>query len=87
MYFETMAHMKHEVWRDPADLTMLCLTGKRGADARALLAPGSVLIHSFYAASYFDAMNKYYAFMEWGEYDASYAWDIKPYPQEWADDV
>ena len=60
--------MKHELWLEPDGCQTFCLAGIHGDDARSLLSPNSQLIWSVEADSYFEAMTKYYSFMEWGEY-------------------
>jgi|GEM_PF-378599 len=74
-----MADVKHDIWRDRYGLTMLCFSGELGLEARTLLEPGSELIHSFYASSHFDAMTKYYEFMNWGIYETEHESDRIPY--------
>ena len=61
-------NIKHEIWENPDGLTTLSIALKRGNEFREFLEPGSKLIHTFYASTYFEAMTIYYKFMNWGEY-------------------
>ena len=74
-----MAKVKHDIWEDFDGLTMLCFSGELGAESRKLLEPNSKIIHSFHADSHFDAMTKYYAFMDWGDYESDFEEDKQPY--------
>ena len=74
-----MSLIEHEVWEDEEGKTMLCQAGKVGEEARQLLEPNSRLIHTFSAASHFEAMNTYYQLMEWGEYETIDEIDKQPY--------
>jgi hypothetical protein len=71
----------HELWRD-IDGTMVCLAGPDGDSARKLLGASSKLEWVFEAASHFEAMSRYYARMNWGEYTTDQPWDREPYPVE-----
>ncbi len=77
-----MTLVRHDIWRDGKGLTMLAFSGDLGEAARAYLAEGSKLIHSFEATSHFDAMTKYYEFMGWGVYEAEFEIDKAPYDLE-----
>lgn len=70
---------KHEVWQRQDGLTTLCFADERGNDCRKLLEPGSNLIHTFYAASYFESMTIYYKYMDWGTYTTRFEVDKLPY--------
>jgi hypothetical protein len=72
-------NIKHEVWEDSEGLTTLCLSDERGDDCRKLLDPKSILKHSFYAESHFEAMQIYYKFMNWEEYMTEFEIDKEPY--------
>ncbi len=76
--------MKHELWeeRNGEELTF-CLAGRRGDDARKMLSPDAKLIWTVEADSHFEAMTKYYEFMERGEYRTKFEEDKMPYPEEW----
>lgn len=74
------ANLRHEVWEDAEGLTTLCLADARGDACRALLETGSRLIHTFYAASRYAAMQRYYALMDWGDYTTDFEVDKEPYP-------
>lgn len=60
--------MLHELWDEGGGEQTFCLAGPRGDAARALLQPGSKLIWTVEASSYFEAMTLYYRYMDWGEY-------------------
>lgn len=81
-----MAKLKHELWEDTgengyADLTF-CLSGSHGRPGEGLLSPDAKLIWTVEAESQFEAMTKYYAFMNWGEYKCQHEADKIPYPEE-----
>ena len=81
-----MATLIHEIWLCPDDqgqwLPACLLAGPDGDAARRLLEPGSRLIHTFEAASHFEAMTAYYRFMDFGTYTTDQAWDYQPYPED-----
>jgi hypothetical protein len=60
--------LKHELWLEPDGCQTFCLAGNHGDDAPNLLSANSRMIWTIEADSYFEAMTKYYAFLEWGEY-------------------
>ncbi len=74
-----MANIKHDIWEDSEGLTMLCFSGDIGKESRTLLEPNSKIIHSFFAVSHFDAMTKYYEFMDYGIYDSVFEEDRSVY--------
>lgn len=74
-----MTAIKHDIWQDPEELTMLCFSDELGEESRTILEPNSKIIHSFYADSHFDAMTKYYAFMDWGIYTTEFEMDKEAY--------
>jgi hypothetical protein len=74
-----MSRIKHDIWQDPEGLTCLCYSGKLGDESRSILEPKSKIIHSFYADSNFEAMTKYYEFMNWGVYTSEFEMDKTPY--------
>lgn len=59
--------MKHELWMEDESQTF-CLAGPYGEKARSLLGESAKLIWSCNAELYFEAMQKYYDYMQWGEY-------------------
>lgn len=74
-----MTEIKHDIWKSEDDLTSLCFSGELGEEPRSILEPNSKIIHSFYANSHFDAMTKYYEFMDWGVYETEFEIDKEPY--------
>lgn len=72
-------NIKHEVWQDETGLSELCFSGPKGDGQRKLMERGKKIVYEFYAASYFEAMNEYYRFMDWGEWETCYEEDKKPY--------
>ena len=83
-----MTKLKHELWidirgDDYSEYTF-CLVGPRGESAREQISPNAKLIWTVEASSHFEAMTKYYAFMNWGEYITDQEWDMSPYPYEWS---
>lgn len=76
--------LKHELWEDNGGKEYtFCLAGSQGDAARRLLTPDAKLIWTVEAGSHFEAMTKYYKFMNWGEYRTDQEWDKQPYPVEW----
>jgi hypothetical protein len=76
-------NLLHEIWEDAEGLSGLVLAGEKGAAARQLLQQeGHKLIHTFYAASHFEAMTIYYAYYHRGEYTTELETDKLPY-SEW----
>lgn len=63
--------MKHELWVEGDEQTF-CLTGPLGKDARALLGNGAKLVWTVEAVSHLDAMQQYYAYMDWGIYKTDF---------------
>lgn len=64
--------MKHELWVEAEDSQTFCLAGPHGDGARALLGKDAKLVWTCEASSYFEAMTKYYAYMDWGEYETDF---------------
>ncbi|MBI5851058.1 MAG: hypothetical protein HZB39_08520 [Planctomycetes bacterium] len=68
--------MVHELWKDESDGEFtFCLAGPAGDAARALLEGKSEMVWSCEAESHFEAMTRYYAFQEWGEYTTEHEQD------------
>jgi hypothetical protein len=74
--------MKHELWKEE-DGYMFCLAGSMGEGARATMDSNAKLIWTVEADSHFEAMTKYYKFMDWGEYKTEFKQDKEAYPEEW----
>ena len=78
-----------EIWRTPDGRTSLILAGPPGDAARQLNEPGSELVGHVRGASHFEAMTRYYQFvnehlgMKWGEYSTIHDEYHEPYPSEW----
>lgn len=64
--------MNHELWLEPDGLQLFCPSGPHGDESRALLEPGSKLIWEVEAASRFEAMTKYFEYMDWGEWTTDF---------------
>ena len=64
--------MKHELWIESEDEQTFCMSGEKGEGARKLLDPNSKLVWTCEASSHFEAMTKYYEYMDWGEYKSDY---------------
>jgi hypothetical protein len=80
-----MAKLIHEVWQAPDDPgPTVCLAGPHGDGCRATLSPNAKLLWTFEAGSHFEAMTIYYERMGWGTYTTDQEWDMRPYPDEWA---
>ncbi len=77
-----MAKIKHDIWKSKEGLTSLCFSGEIGEESRSILEPDSEIIHSFYADSHFDAMTKYYEYMDWGVYETECEEDKEIYNLE-----
>ena len=74
--------MKHELWKEKNGYTF-CLAVPMGDDARALMDKNAEVIWTVEANSHFEAMTKYYEFMDWGEYKTEFEQDKEPYPKDW----
>jgi hypothetical protein len=70
-----MVKIKHDIWNNPEELSVLCFSGDLGIGSRILLEPNSKIIHSFYAESHFEAMTLYYEYMNWGVYETEFKVD------------
>jgi hypothetical protein len=73
--------IKHQVWINSEGLTGVCFASSKGDDYRKLMEKNSRLIHTFYASSHFEAMTVYYAYMNWGKYEAIYEKDKELYDE------
>jgi hypothetical protein len=77
--------LEHELWREESRTGYehtFCRAGPKGDAARATLGEHAELIWTVFASSYSRAMEKYYNFMEWGEYTVIHEADRKPYSSE-----
>ncbi len=74
--------MKHELWKEKNGYTF-CLAGSMGEGARATMQSGAELIWTVEADSHYEAMTKYYKFMDWGEYKIAFEQDKEAYPDVW----
>ena len=77
--------LEHELWREESETGYehtFCRAGPKGDGARATLGPNAELIWTVFASSYARAMEKYYNFMEWGEYTVIHETDRKPYSSD-----
>lgn len=77
-----MALVKLDIWKNKEGLTALLFSGELGQEGRMTLEEDYEIIHSFYADSHFDAMTKYYEFMDWGQYETEFEIDKEPYDKE-----
>ena len=77
-----MALVKHDIWKNKEGLTALLFSGDIGKAGRNALQKDYELVHSFNADSHFDAMTKYYEFMDWGPYTTEFEVDKKPYDKQ-----
>jgi hypothetical protein len=64
--------MNHELWQEPDGCQTFCLAGAEGDGARALMHSDAKLVWEVEAESHFEAMTKYYAHMQWGEYQTEF---------------
>ncbi len=85
-----MSALLHEVWIDVDeetgdDLPGLLLAGPGGDGARAMLG-NAQLVHTFHAASHFEAMNLYREFLGWEPYTTEHQQDHEPYPDSWLEE-
>lgn len=83
-----MATLLHEIWEEPEEdggSITLCLAGL-GSDAerKLLVGKNARLVTTFEASSHAEAMRKYYALYDYGEYKPFPPFDEEPYPEEWA---
>lgn len=74
--------MKHELWKEENGYTF-CLAASLGEGARASMDSDAKLIWTVEADSHFEAMTKYYEFMDWGEYKSDFEEDKNSYSDEW----
>jgi len=58
--------MKHELWKENEGRQTFCFAGLMGDDARALMDENAELIWTIEANSHFEAMTKYYEFIDLG---------------------
>ena len=65
-------NMKHELWIEDESCQTFCLAGPHGDSARSLLEPDAKLVWSCEASSHFEAVTKYYEYMEWGPYKSDF---------------
>ena len=63
--------MLHELWIEEGDQTF-CLAGPHGDEARKLSGEDAKLLWTVEAESHFEAMTKYYAYMNWGDYTTEF---------------
>lgn len=59
----------HQIWNNKEGLTGVCFENEKGDDFRNMLEEDYEHIKTFYASNHFEAMNIYYKFMNWGEYE------------------
>lgn len=78
-----MAIFTHELWIDPEGLETFCFASPRGDEIRKLLPSGSKLVWTVDAGSHFEAMTKYYAYLDRGPYLGDQVWHFEPYPDDW----
>jgi len=64
--------MKHELWFESEKEQTFCLAGPHGDSARKLLSADAKLVWTCEAKSHFEAMQKYYQHMSWGEYTTDF---------------
>jgi hypothetical protein len=77
--------LEHELWREETATGIehtFCRAGPKGDTARATLGEHAELIWTVFASSYSRAMEKYYNFMDWGEYTVIHEADRTPYSSE-----
>ena len=74
--------MKHELWKEKGGYSF-CLAGPMGDQARSMNSENAKIIWTVEANSHFEAMTKYWEFMEWGEYTSEFDEDKEPYPKDW----
>ena len=77
--------LEHELWREETETGTehtFCRAGPKGDIARASLGPNAEIIWTVFASSYSRAMEKYYNFMDWGEYSVIHEADRRPYSSE-----
>ncbi len=74
--------VEHELWVEELETCTehtFCLAGSAGDGVRATLGPASRRIWTVRAASYAEAMQQYYAFMDWGDSPVIHEADREPY--------
>ena len=74
--------MKHELWHYGDGLSTFCLAGKQGDDVRKnIVEPDGKIVWTCEAKSHFEAMTKYYEYMNWGEYET----DVENFKETYSD--
>ena len=74
----------HELWEDPPDAPYtFVLAGPHGDAARAMLSSKARLTWTVEAASYFEAMTKYWEHQGWGAWVTDYPDVDKQTYAEW----
>jgi hypothetical protein len=76
---EKMVGVVHELWAENESEQTFCLAGSDGDEARKLMDKKAKLVWSVSATSNFEAMTKYYKYMDWGEYSSEFLDDRIPY--------
>lgn len=79
--------LKLDIWKNREGLTALIFSDDLGEEGRSALEDDYEIIHSFDAESHFDAMTKYYEFMDWGPYETQFEVDKKPYDVEYIEQI
>lgn len=74
-----MTLIKLDIWKNKEGLTALLFSGDLGQEGRNSFEDDYEIVHSFYANSHYDAMTKYYEYMDWGPYDTEFEVDKEPY--------
>ena len=64
--------MQHELWKQTDGSQSFMLSGPRGKDARALLSLGLKLVWTVFADSHYEAMQRYYEYMGWGQWTTDF---------------
>lgn len=75
----TTMTLKLDIWKNREGLTALLFSGDLGNEGRSTLDNDYEVVHSFHAGSHFEAMTKYYEYMDWGVYTTEFDVDKDPY--------
>jgi hypothetical protein len=78
----------HELWEWPdggITLSLFCIAGPRGDEARATLPRTAKLAWTTWARSHFEAMSLLHARIGPEPHTSEEPWDPEPYPQAWID--
>jgi hypothetical protein len=66
----SMAKIKFDIWNNKEGLSQLAAAGSLGVEERSIREDDSEIVHSFWAETRMEAMQKYYDFLDYGIYES-----------------